>query len=347
MSREFPEDYLSALIDDKLTPEERALVEQHLANNAADRQLVADLQSLRDDLKSLPQVRVDPDFTARVMRKAMAAAESPPPGDETSVVARPAAAGGRHYRSWAAGVAVVATALAAGLLVFFQPWGESPPHLGQGKVAVGKANVSPPASQPQEVPANVPGAPQDSSASEAQFATLLQQAAAADGGVIVLRLDIGGEPSFADAFDAVLAKAGIAALPDDAPLVDYAPSLVRGYRQQLAQKSVTSDATVPAADALLIEAPLDRLQTAFADLAGAVKQPLRLVTVARIGLPKAEGEFDGHRTRQPFLQRLKGELFRLENTAARSSTIAAPPLSPNGSSAPPSSVRLLILVGPE
>jgi hypothetical protein len=279
----------------------------------------------------------------------MAAAESLPPADENTVVVKPAAARGRHYRSWAASVAIVATALAAGILVFFQPWGESPPHLGQGKIAVGQKKGSTP--QPKELPANVPDAPGDGSAIEAQFAAVLQQAAAADGDVIVLRLDVRGEQSIDGALDkalnAALAKAGITALPGDAPLVDYAPSLVRGYRQQLAQKNVTPEATVPAAEALLIEAPLDRLQTALADLAGTVKQPLKLATETRIGLPKAEGEFDGQRTRQPFAQRLKGDLFRLEKASAPSGVTAAQPASANRLPAAQSQVRVLILVGRE
>jgi hypothetical protein len=346
MSREFPDEFLSALIDDELTPEERASVERHLANNAADRQLLTELRSLRGDLRSLPQVSVDPEFADRVVRAAMAAAESPPRADESTVViVKPAAASGRHYRSWAAGVGILATALAAGLLMFFQPWGESPPHLGQGKVAVGQKKGS--VSQPQESPGNVPDAPGGSSATEAQFAAVLQQAAAADGDVIVLRLDVRGEQSLEDALDAALAKAGIAALPGNAPPVDYAPSLVRGYRQQLAEKNVTPDATAPAAEALLVEAPLDRLQTAFADFASAVKQPLHLATEVRIALPKAEGEFDGQRTRQPFAQRLKADLFRLEKPSAHSSTLAAPQAPANGLPAAQSPLRVLILVGPE
>jgi anti-sigma factor RsiW len=339
MSREFPDELLSALIDDKLAPEERALVEQHLANNEADRQLLTELRSLRGDLKSLPQVSVAPDFADRVVRAALAAAHSLPPAeDKAVVVVKPAAASGRHYRSWAAGVAVVATALAAGLLMFFQPWGESSPNPGQGTVAVGqkKADASPTDDSPVNASAG-------SSSVESQIAAALRQAAAAEGDVIVLRLELGGEQSVDEALNAALAKAGIAALPGDAPPVDYAPSLIRSYRQQLAQKNVTPDATVPAAEALLIEAPLDRLQAAFMDLASAAKRPLEIRAAARIGLPKAEGEFDRERTQQTFAQRLKADMFRLEKTAGnsvRAGGAAAAPALPVAKLP----VRVLILV---
>ena len=68
MTREFPDELLSAFLDDELSPAERTQVEQHLAKSEADRQLVAELKSLRGDVAALPQVAVNPDFADRVVR---------------------------------------------------------------------------------------------------------------------------------------------------------------------------------------------------------------------------------------------------------------------------------------
>src|SRR3954469_18421765 len=75
MTREFPDELLSAFLDDELSPAERDQVEKHLATSEADRQLLADLKSLRGDLASLPQAAVSPDFADRVVRAAVAEAE--------------------------------------------------------------------------------------------------------------------------------------------------------------------------------------------------------------------------------------------------------------------------------
>src|SRR5437763_15714566 len=75
MTREFPDELLSAFLDDELSPAERAQVEKHLATSEADRQLLAELKSLRTDLTSLPKATVSPDFADRVVQAAVAEAE--------------------------------------------------------------------------------------------------------------------------------------------------------------------------------------------------------------------------------------------------------------------------------
>ena len=75
MTREFPDEYFSAFLDDELTPADREQVEKHLATSEADRELVADLQSLRTHVAALPRVAAGDDFTDRVMAAAIAEAE--------------------------------------------------------------------------------------------------------------------------------------------------------------------------------------------------------------------------------------------------------------------------------
>src|SRR4051794_2016738 len=75
MTREFPDELLSAFLDDELSPAERTQVEKHLAASEADRLLLAELKSLRSDVASLPQATVSPDFADRVVRAAVAEAE--------------------------------------------------------------------------------------------------------------------------------------------------------------------------------------------------------------------------------------------------------------------------------
>src|SRR6476659_179110 len=75
MTREFPDELLSAFLDDELTPAERAMVEKYLAASEADRQLLAELEALRGDLKSLPTGMVSPAFADRVVQADVAEAQ--------------------------------------------------------------------------------------------------------------------------------------------------------------------------------------------------------------------------------------------------------------------------------
>src|SRR3954454_13894859 len=68
MTREFPDELLSAFLDNELSPAERAQVEQHLAASTADSQLLAELKTLRNEVGSLPPVTVSPGFADRVVR---------------------------------------------------------------------------------------------------------------------------------------------------------------------------------------------------------------------------------------------------------------------------------------
>ena len=75
MTRPFPDELLSAFLDDELNPADREQVEQHLATSDADRLLVAELQRLRGEVASLPPAEVSSDFTDRVLAAALAEAE--------------------------------------------------------------------------------------------------------------------------------------------------------------------------------------------------------------------------------------------------------------------------------
>lgn len=75
MTRPFPDELLSAFLDDELNPADREQVEQHLATSEADRLLVAELQRLRGEVASLPPAEVSSDFTDRVLAAALAEAE--------------------------------------------------------------------------------------------------------------------------------------------------------------------------------------------------------------------------------------------------------------------------------
>ena len=106
MTTEFPDELLSAFIDDELTPAEREQVEQHLATSESSRKLVAELRSLRGEVGALPMVTVNDDFADRVLQAAIAAAkagglptvpanvlEPPPSPDQAKVEPTPAAIG--------------------------------------------------------------------------------------------------------------------------------------------------------------------------------------------------------------------------------------------------------------
>jgi len=75
MTRPFPDELLSAFLDDELDPADREQVEQHLVTSEADRLLVAELQRLRGEVASLPPAEVSDGFTDRVLAAALAEAE--------------------------------------------------------------------------------------------------------------------------------------------------------------------------------------------------------------------------------------------------------------------------------
>jgi anti-sigma factor RsiW len=87
---------ISAYLDDELTVEERARVEQLLAGSAEARQLLEELRALRGGLQELPQHRLELDFAQKVLNKIEQTPpsyiEQPPATSETVVSKRNVAA---------------------------------------------------------------------------------------------------------------------------------------------------------------------------------------------------------------------------------------------------------------
>jgi anti-sigma factor RsiW len=171
MTREFPDELLSAYLDGELTAAEHQKVEARLAASETDRQLLADLRSLRGEVASLPRHQVDSNFADRVVRAALAAqvADVPPPLE----VSLPAS----HSRArWIYAAAVLAAA--ASLLVAIQPW-------RSGSTTVPVVAVAP----------------------AQQLIDVLRSAAPSEGQALVVRLQV--PAGAAGALDAALAQMGI------------------------------------------------------------------------------------------------------------------------------------------
>lgn len=120
MTREFSDELLSAYLDGELSPAERAAVDQHLAGSAGDRELLADLKSLRRDMAALPQANVDSGFTDRVVQAALAAAA--PAKAEVSLAPPVAIKVRRNRMRPSIAVATTAATIAACLVLYWQPW---------------------------------------------------------------------------------------------------------------------------------------------------------------------------------------------------------------------------------
>ena len=84
MTAESREELLSAYLDDELSPNERAQVEQWLLDSAEYRQLFEELRGARHDIQSLPRHKLSEDLGPAVLRRAERAVlsghESPPRG---------------------------------------------------------------------------------------------------------------------------------------------------------------------------------------------------------------------------------------------------------------------------
>jgi len=366
MTREFPDelrnnDFLSAFLDNELPPAERAQVEQHLAASAADRQLLAELQSLRSDVAALPPVTVKADFADRVVRAALAEAEKhnaaattttlPPPVQGRLSLQGSSSLQGREARRWMVGAAVAsAAALAACFLLVVQPWRHDTPQ--PGVIAV---NPSLPETTINQI-----------AVASNQFLDSLRGALPAEGEAVVLRLRVNKDVPLAAAIDAALVKAGIASLAMNTPT--GAPGLSLAYKKALeatygpiengAENKALLDATVAAAQAVFLEAPLERLEGILTDLSAGMKQPLALHAEGKIAYrvpERAEGEPGSANplaqipaAGQAFAQKLNASWFRLEKTLTDAANAAVAPQQPAPAMVSPQQlVRVLILVETE
>src|SRR5688500_11673944 len=73
MNREFNDELLSAYLDGQLSTSDAAAVEAQLIASPQSRQLLDELRTIGQQVRDLPRVTADADFTDRVVRAAVAA----------------------------------------------------------------------------------------------------------------------------------------------------------------------------------------------------------------------------------------------------------------------------------
>jgi putative zinc finger protein len=344
MTREFPDELLSAFLDGELSPQEHEQVERHLAVSAADRQLVAKLQSLRSEVQSLPPVAVSADFADRVVRSAIAEAEKH--NASAAVTSLPAASDrGQRRRIWIGAAVASAAALAASVLLVVQ------------FAIKNKAGPSPGiAVDPAQGGAQIVGA------TDALLKSLYA-AVPVEGESVVLRLRVAKDAPLADALNSALEKAGLTSMAANMPTgaagiaAVYGKSLETKYGPSApgAENKTLLEGTVAAAQALFIEAPLEKLEAVVRNVSDNLKHPVELdaatklaFTRAKIDLPEGEPGSASKAMRalaagQPFAQQLDAAAFRLEKKLAQASN-AATQTPATVAQNPKQIVRVLLLV---
>jgi hypothetical protein len=345
MTREFPDELLSAFLDGELSPDERAQVEKHLASSEADRLLLSELQALRSEVAALPPAAMSPDFADRVVRAAVAEAEKHNPAAAAASLPPPAAS--RSSRRWLIGAAVAsAAALAASILLVLSFWRRGLPPAPDEIVKI-----------------DADKATEQIVAASDHFLKTLYAAVPSEGEAVVLRLRVSKDVPFADALNASLVKAGMAPLDPNSPTgaaaiaAAYAKALEAkfGPAPQGAENKALLDATVTAAQALFVEAPLESLEGMLRSLSEGLKQPLELdaqckLAFTRQKIEQGEGE-PGSKSAmveagKAFAQQLDAARFRLEKKLAQAATSAANSSS-SASPNPKQLVRVLLLVETE
>ena len=247
MTREFPDELLSAYLDGELTAAEHQQVEARLAASDVDRQLLAELRSLRGEVASLPRLQVDSNFADRVVRAALAAqvTDVPPPLE----VGLPAS---RSRARWIYAAAVLAAA--ASLLVAIQPWRSisntsASNNTGSNNTVVVAAN-----------PAQ-------------QLIDTLRSAAPSEGQALVVRLQL--PAGAAGALEAALNQVGMASVA-----ASSANPLADAYRQQVGERLAAGSPA--AAAAVLVEAPLAEIERTLAAIADAAPSGVSLLPEAKL-----------------------------------------------------------------
>ncbi|MCI0361593.1 MAG: zf-HC2 domain-containing protein, partial [Planctomycetaceae bacterium] len=342
MPLDYSDELLSAYLDGELSPAEREQIESHLAADPEARQLLDELRVLSSQVRELPRIAAESEFTERVIQ-AVRAAEAVRNGELTpGSVARAAALAdisapgkprrGRRIAAALAGVAAVAAAVA------FMVWTFNRPVTIPGGGTVVKNN-------------GIAPQPVDPLAAQKALA-ILRQAIPQDGDGLVLRIRLGKGQSPSEALDAAFAAAGLGTrkATDEST---GAFSIATAYQNKFTEKTAGKlDATLAAADAVFVTAPLDKLEQAIAALATAPRTPtsagpfeIAPLMCGRVVLEaESEGEFPptGPPPPKHFAQRLAADKFRLEKTAALLAEIK-PPAAPLDPARP---IRVLILIEP-
>jgi len=309
MTRELPDELLSAYLDGEVTAEERAAVEAHLATSDAARQLLSELQSLRSDMGALPRAKVAADFSDRVVQAAVAAKAASQP---VAVPARPA------RRRWMVVAAAVA-ATAACLLVAVQFWGpDSPP------VAIPGQSVDP-------------------------LIAAFHSALPEDGQAVVIRVRAPKDmPLTALEVASAIAGIG-SQVPSARTGGSELGAAYRSQLEQRIGAALLADSTVSAAEAVFVESPVANLEKMLTTLQQNAKGSLELRREAQLAfaIPRAlpgedaEGS-DAAKLVQGaaiYLQHLPANMFRLEK---QTTPVAA--AAPSGTINPNRIVRVLILI---
>ncbi len=142
---EFPDELISAYLDDELSPEEKTRVEEQLMDSAEHRHLFEELKSLRHSLRTLPKESLDGDFAARVLERAEkqllcgegAAPEATPVTKPAKTTVELAPRPRREYRgAWRGLIWSVTAMVAAILLIVFSPMFTQNRNQRGGDVAV-------------------------------------------------------------------------------------------------------------------------------------------------------------------------------------------------------------------
>ena len=336
MAADFSDERISAYFDGELPADERAAVEDLLANSAEHRSLLQDMAAIRGEFQLLPKLRLGDDFTQRVVAAAVEAAAIEA---KTAASSAPLLTPGsvlRKRRFWNSPLVAIpglAAAALAAVLVAQRSWGPSttrPPTV----------TVKP------ELISTVP-APVEPSATERAIAQL-RQATPAQDEALVVRMRVPASTLTDRGVDAALVKGGIRlGRADQAMLANHVGSQ---YRKKV---SSPGGSTVAASDALFVEAPLEQLEATLAELnqRSAAKLDLRLEMIVNAKLPPATDSAEGEGgsggplagSTGPVAHRLNAGMFAL--SAESSPGLAAPnAVLPAVKLDPRRTVRVLILI---
>jgi anti-sigma factor RsiW len=334
MTRPFSDELLSAYLDDELSADERAAVEEHLEASPADRELLSELSSLRGELKSLPASAARDGFADRVVAAAVAAKARETSVGVTPVPPATGTAAAMKRPVWAYAAGVIALAAAACVVLVVGPWGGDAPIDGGNSVVV---------------------APSEPTLAE-QLVAQLRSAVPGEGEALVVRLRVSAKTPLGQSLDMALAEAGIF----QRPASDTASGAVQvgaAYRQQVLQSLGVTQPGPPSpeliSEAVFVEASLSQLEQVVAALSSEPSRALQLAaeTKLAVALPtgstgEGEGE-DGHGGQSAgkgrnFSQRLNAGMFRLAKRDPANVQPAA--VQPAAATLPQSPIRVLILV---
>lgn len=262
---------LSAYCDGEVTAAERSQVESLLAENAECRQLLADLQAVRQQVRALPKMQLGNDFAASVL-SAIERAEPTPAGDGVAPLA-PA----RGLQRWRRPLTWAAVAIAASLAVLY--FG-SPPQQPNGDHVADHPVEPPRDDRPDQIgPAPEAIVLQPDPADELALAEFWQQPPSGDR-LLAVALEIDEAALRDGALSGLLAKYGLeeAAAPANEEL-GASPTLqvVFGLAQQANLAALLAElADMPEVQAVLIDpGPLAPGQSALAKFSrGQFHEPL-------------------------------------------------------------------------